>query len=216
MSRLRSGSLNRLCCVIVLGLLGEAAHAERWIVTSRVNLSPYGGQTETELAVDVDSIWADGDVLKYRSRFPRYQGGFSVELAGANCVDHTRGAWPDFRMYSTYPSTRNGYEVAAVCSEARRRGLIDASGKVDDGHGAPETPVEAAPSAPAEPKPETVAAASGETKREAQKFRASGSGFFVEGRLVVTNFHVVEAAPSSGCEGIRRPTRRALRIHRTQ
>ena len=102
---------------------------ENWLITYRNSTSPHFDVADS--AVDVDSVEVIGELVKYRYRFPKYGGGYTEGTAAANCKDRTRGDWSDLRMYPTYPNTKNGYEVQAVCLQVQQLGMQskDATGK---------------------------------------------------------------------------------------
>ena len=95
----------------------------------------------------------------------------------ADCAEKKRGSWTDFRLYPVYPDTRNGNEVAVACSYAERIDTL------------PKESVQAAAPKPTEPR---IAEAQTEAPKPSKLDSYSGSGFYVNPSMVVTNYHVVE------------------------
>jgi S1-C subfamily serine protease len=105
----------KLLCYLALALLTVAlpARAENWVV------SYHGSASGLDSSVDVDSVEAVGQFLRYRVRSPRGRG-FAEEVVVANCRNYTRGVSSGDQMYPVYPDTRNWGDVAMVCALAAK------------------------------------------------------------------------------------------------
>ena len=81
--------------------------------------STSNGQIE---AVDLRSVHNKGDLVEYRARNTLF-GRTSEQTMYVNCATMRRGVNPD-SLYSTFPDTLGGTELAAVCAYASSNGNI--------------------------------------------------------------------------------------------
>lgn len=164
-----AAEMRAVLTLATLLVAAPSAQAE-WIVAHRFN---NGGAIE----VNTDSVQRSGKFIRYRNRQPAWSSGYVEEDVVADCVERKRGSWTDFKIYPVYPDTRNGNEVAAACSYAERAGIL------------PRDLAQAGPPKSLEPSPAEVPTQAPESSKMTSY---SGSGFYINPSMVVTNYHVVE------------------------
>jgi S1-C subfamily serine protease len=170
MTKIVRQTSTRVPAIALAVLLATPSARAEWVVVHRLN-------TGAVIKVDTDSVQRSGKYIRYRIRQPAWSGEYTEEDVVADCVERKRGSWSDFRFYSVYSDTRNGNEVAVACAYAERQGIVPK----ELAQAAPTTPPELSTPEAQTPAPEPVKMTS-----------YSGTGFYINSSMVVTNYHVVE------------------------
>ena len=114
----------RTATLMMMAIGFNQAQAQNLLAYYQIGLNPETWVQWDTYVIDLDSISAEREYIKYKSFRISPTGTNEVQELRADCKSNRRGLASDTSMYSTYEGALTGEEVRSACRQALKLGVL--------------------------------------------------------------------------------------------